>query len=395
VAPLRTKNSEFGVQDNREIKIFVHLKTTAGILLIMLSLMGCKITEITPSRKGQPATNIILMIGDGMGLSQITAAQYSQNKDLAILGMPVVGFHQTPSYNELITDSAAGATAFACGVKTYNGAIGMDSDTTPCYSILSELESLNYATGLIATSTIVHATPASFIAHRPMRVLYEEIAEDFLSEEVDLIIGGGKRYFDRRDNDERDLTEAFRERNYYVTSYLDQELSMARPSSKQNFVYFAADKHPLPKAAGRDYLPIATKIATSFLEARSKEGFFLMVEGSQIDWGGHSNDSGLIIQELLDFDQAVEAALSYAAKEGNTLVIVTADHECGGLSIMPGSKKKNLKTAFTTNGHTATMVPVFAFGPSSELFSGVYENTEIYFKMRKALQLDSISGVER
>jgi len=373
------------------------LRTTAGIVIIVLSLFACKVKQAPSDLYGElrKADNIILMIGDGMGLSQLSAAQYSQKRGLEIFSMPVVGFHKPNSANDLITDSAAGATAFSCGVKTYNGAIGMNNDTLPCNTILSELESRGYATGLIATSTIVHATPAAFIAHRPMRVQYEEIAEDFLKEQVDLFIGGGKRYFDRRDKDERDLIEELDQRNYYVSNYLKKELNLITLSSRQNFAYFTADKHPLTRSAGRAYLPYATQLGASFLKRRSKQGFFLMVEGSQIDWGGHSNDMGLVIDETLDFDEAVAEALRFARRDGNTLVIVTADHECGGMAVLPGEEGEEVQAVFTTNGHTAALVPVFAYGPSAALFSGVYENTEIYHKMREALQLDTITNIER
>lgn len=373
------------------------MRTIAGIVIIMLSLLSCKVRQAPPDTFGElrKADNIILMIGDGMGLSQLSAALYSRNKELAIFSMPVVGFHKPNSANELITDSAAGATAFSCGVKTYNGAIGMTRDTVPCTTILSELEYRGYATGLIATSTVVHATPAAFIAHRPMRVQYEEIAEDFLKEEIDLFIGGGKRYFDRREKDERDLISELESRNYFVSDYFKNELNLIMPSARQNFAYFTADKHPLTRSAGRSYLPYATQFGASFLKRRKKQGFFLMVEGSQIDWGGHSNDLGLVIDETLDFDEAVAEALRFARRDGNTLVIVTADHECGGMSLLPESKRQDIQAAFTTNGHTGTLIPVFAYGPSAALFSGVYENTEIYHKMREALQLDTITNVEQ
>jgi alkaline phosphatase len=373
------------------------LRILTGLIFIIIVMGGCKVADTQSSTYSGPkkAKNIILLIGDGMGLAQLSASYYTSNKPLTLTNMPYIGFHMPHSSDDLITDSAAGATAFACGVETYNGAIGVDKDTVACRSILSELESLGYATGLIATSTIVHATPASFVAHRPMRVQYEEIAEDFLKEEIDLIIGGGKRYFDRRDKDERQLTEELRKRNYFISDYLIEELSLIVPPVNQNFAYFAADKHPLTKSAGRDYLPFSTRMATNFLKKRSDHGFFLMVEGSQIDWGGHSNDAGLIIDETLDFDEAVKEAIRFAKKDGNTLVIVTADHECGGMAINPGSTAEKINAAFTTNGHTATLVPVFAFGPSAQLFTGIYKNTDIYHKMRAALQLDALSSVKR
>ncbi len=356
--------------------------------LLAFCSTACKAPEKGAAlQSGTPgqAKNIILLIGDGMGLAQVSAALYSNNNKLNLEQFSNIGLHKPYSASDLITDSAAGATAFACGIKTYNGSIGMDMDTVPCYSIVEEMKSRGYATGLVASSTIVHATPAAFVAHNPLRVFYEAIALDFLNADIDLFIGGGKRYFDRRDEDERNLYHELQKKGYIVSNYSVEELKNLTPTTKRPFVYFTADKHPLTYAAGRDYLPEATGFATYFLQRRSSKGFFLMVEGSQIDWGGHSNDGSLVIEETLDFDRAVGEALRFAKKDGETLVIVTGDHESGGLAINPGSRMNELKTAFTTNGHTAALIPVFAYGPSSEIFAGIYENTEIYFKMRQAL----------
>ena len=331
------------------------------------------------------AKNIVLLIGDGMGLPQISAALYSNNNKLNLEQFSIIGFHKPHSASDLVTDSAAGATAFACGIKTYNGAIGVDTDTMPCYTIMEELKSRGYATGLIASSTIVHATPAAFIAHQPIRVFYEDIAADFLKTDFDLLIGGGKRYFDRREEDDRNLYDELRQKGYLVSDYFKESLLEINPTAKRPFVYFTADKHPLTHSAGREYLPESTNFALTFLRRRSDTGFFLMVEGSQIDWGGHSNDGGLLVDETLDFDQAIGEALKFAKRDGETLVIVTADHESGVLALNPGSEMNNPNLVFTTNGHTAAMVPVFAYGPSAELFSGIYENTEIYYRMKQAL----------
>ncbi len=328
--------------------------------------------------------NIILLIGDGMGLSQITAAMYMNDNKLNLEKFPVVGLHKTHASNDLVTDSAASATAFACGIKTYNGAIGVDTDTMPVRSILEEAEAHGLATGLVATSTIVHATPASFIAHEKRRNLYENIAADFLDVEIDYFVGGGKKYFDRRDQDDRNLIEELIAKGYYITDYFTDPFESVLPGKKRNFGYFTADGDPLPVAQGRGYLYAAAKVGVNFLRKHSDKGFFLMVEGSQIDWGGHANKSDYIISEMLDFDRMVGAILKFAEKDGQTLVIVTADHETGGYSIVQGSRMDSLATKFTTGYHTASMIPVFAYGPKSELFSGIYDNTAIYYKMKEA-----------
>jgi alkaline phosphatase len=331
--------------------------------------------------------NIILLIGDGMGLSQITAAMYANKNRLNLEKFPVIGLHKTHASNDLVTDSAAGATAFACGVKTYNGAIGVNADTVAIQTILELAEERGFATGLVATSTIVHATPGSFIAHEKARNLYENIALDFLDVEVDYFVGGGKKYFDRRDNDDRDLIEELKAKGYQISDYYTEPFDQVILPLRKNFGYFTSDADPLPVSKGRGYLYAASKAGIKFLNKRSDKGFFLMVEGAQIDWGGHANDSDYIVSELLDFDRVIGYAMEFAEKDEETLVIVTADHETGGYSIVQGSRMDSLATKFTTTYHTATMIPVFAYGPGAQAFAGVYENTAIFHKMKKALGL--------
>ncbi len=344
-------------------------------------------TEVDQAKKlSKRPLNVILMIGDGMGLTQISAGLYRNGNKLNLERFPIIGLHKSYSSNDLVTDSAAAATAFSCGIKTYNGAIGVDKDTVPVETILEQAEKRGLASGLVATSTIVHATPAAFISHVPSREQYEDIALDFLKTDIDLFIGGGQQYFDRRKNDERNLWQELEARNYLVSSQVKQELNQIVPDFSKNFAFFTADGKPLPVSGGRDYLPVAAALSPDFLKQRSGgKGFFLMIEGSQIDWGGHANDSQYIIEEMLDFDKAVGAVMDFAEKDGNTLVIVTADHETGGYAILLGSSMDTIVPGFTTTGHTASLIPVFAYGPGASLFAGIYENTAIYHKMRAAL----------
>jgi len=328
------------------------------------------------------AKNIIFLIGDGMGLGQITAGMYANGNFTALEDFPVVGLHKCHASNNLITDSAAAATAFSCGVKTFNGAIGVNSDNVSVKTILEEAEEKGLATGLVATSTIVHATPASYIAHNKSRSNYEEIAEDFLDTEVDLLIGGGKKYFDRRSDDKNLLTDMS---TYNVYSFLDTELKDIAIDVTKNLAYFTADDSPLSYDQGRDYLVPAAKLSYEFLKRKNDNGFFIMVEGSQIDWGGHANNQNYIITEFIEYDKVIRDALEFAKRDGNTLVVVTADHETGGFAIQRESTMDSLVTAFTSDYHTGTMIPVFAYGPGSDMFSGIYDNTSIYDKMRKVL----------
>jgi len=330
--------------------------------------------------------NIILMIGDGMGLTQISAGMYMNGNQLNLEKFKMIGLHKSYASNDLITDSAAAATAFACGVKTYNGAIGVNPDTVVMKTILEEAEENGLKTGLVATSTIVHATPASFIAHQKQRKMYDEIAADFLKTDIDIFIGGGKKHFQRRD-DGRDLYKELEEKGYIVDDYFATDFENVKVDYSKKFAYLTSDKDPLPAAQGRDYLIPASELAVDYLSKNSKKaekGFFLMIEGSQIDWGGHANNSEYIISEMIEFDKAIGKVLEFAKKDGETLVIVTADHETGGYAINQGSTMDTIVSGFTSDYHTATMIPVFAYGPGSELFGGIYENTAIYNKMRKA-----------
>ena len=333
----------------------------------------------------QQAKNIIFMVGDGMGLSQITAGMYANGNKIVFEEFKKIGFHKCTAYNDLVTDSAAGATAFACGQKTYNGAIGVGPDTMALKTILEEAEEKGYNTGLVTSSTIVHATPASFIAHNKSRRNYEEIALDFLNTDIDLFIGGGLQFFNRR-ADERDLMKELEAKGYYMNDYFRTDLDKINFNTHEKVGYLTADKDPLPAAQGRDYLPMAAEKAIDFLDKKSEngKGFFLMIEGAQIDWGGHANNGNYITTEVIDFDKVIRKVLAYSKDHPETLVVITADHETGGLAINKGSRMDSLNFQFTSDYHTADMIPVFSQGPGSDAFMGIYENTAIYSKMRDA-----------
>ena len=341
-------------------------------------------TEPAGAFSGRPK-NIILVIGDGFALSQLSAMIYENNNTSCLESFPVVGLHKATAADNLITDSAAGATAFACGCKTYNAAIGVNVDTIPCKTILEQAESRGMATGLIATSPITHATPAAFFAHQPLRVMNEAIAADLLNTEIDLLIAGGQRYFSRR-KDDKNLLNPLKKKGYDLYSYFDVDLLSIRTLNRnRNFAYFSADNQPLSAISGRKYLPHAVHLSLPYLKNRSDVGFFVMIEGSQIDWAGHAKDGPMMIEELIDFEESLKEVVKFAKRDRETLVIVTGDHETGGTTILPESKFKRVKLAFSTNGHTAALVPVFAYGPKAEVFRGIYDNTQIYYKMVEAL----------
>ncbi len=359
---------------------------------IAVGFQGSRGPSLTAISKPSPALtsprNIVLMIGDGMGIAQITAGIYARADRLHIERFPITGLIKTHSARQLVTDSAAGATAFACGCKTFNGAIGVNERKEPCRTILEEAAVAGMATGLIATSSITHATPAAFIAHVNRRSEMEEIAPFFLQTRIDLFIGGGLSYFNRR-ADGRDLCRELEAKGFDLHTVHQRHLSQCRPDPSRPFAWFSADKEPEGVHKGRDYLPLAARMAPPFLAQRSPRGFFLVIEGSQIDWACHKNNGNHAVQEMLDFDEAIGEVLRFAEQDGQTLVIVTADHETGGMALLRGSDKKDLKIKFSTLYHTASMVPVFAYGPGAEQFSGVYDNTELHAKMKALLRLNS------
>ena len=360
------------------------------LLPCLLFVAACTPRPVEPAPVTQAPTaypkNVIFLIGDGMGLGQLTGGIFASDTPLNFERFKHIGLHKPYSSDNLITDSAAGATAFAAGVKTYNGAIGVDPQGRPVETILEMAERRGLATGLVATSTIVHATPASFIAHQPQRKMYEEIAADFLKVDIDYFVGGGKKYFSNR-SDGRDLLAELAAKGYQTGDFFRGRLPTRLAADGANFAYLTSESDPLPVAQGRDYLLPATQLGLDYLSNRSEKGFFYMVEGSQIDWGGHSNNSEYIISEVLDFDKAVGAALDFAERDGETLVIVTADHETGGYAINYGSRRDSIVGTFTSDYHTATLIPVFAYGPGSEQFAGIYENTAIFDKMKLLLRL--------
>jgi alkaline phosphatase len=334
----------------------------------------------TQTFKTQKPKNIIFLIGDGMGVSQVFSGLTANHGKLFIENCRHIGFSKTQSSDNYITDSAAGGTALSCGVKTYNGAIGMNTDTIPVKTLLEEAEENGLATGLVSTSAITHATPASYIAHQKKRDMYEEIAADFLKTDIDVFIGGGLDHFTKR-KDGRNLLTQLEENGYTIESDMDK----IKKVKKGKLAGLTADMHNGRVAERGDMLPVSTQTAINVL-SKNKKGFFLMVEGSQIDWGGHANNTIYIVEDMLDFDRAIGNAIKFAAKDGETLVVVTADHETGGMALTGGDMNTGMvKADFPSKSHTAVMVPVFSYGPGAEEFIGIMENTEIHTKMKKLL----------
>jgi alkaline phosphatase len=346
-------------------------------LIVWLNLLA----KVTFSQTEPKPANIILMIGDGMGFAQISAAYYVNDMQLNMLTMPVSGLMSIHAYNDLVADSGASGTAISSGVKTYNGAIGVDKDTLPVQSILTYLSEKGKRTGIVVTCAITHATPAAFYAHQPSRKMEEAIASDFLDSGIAIAIGGGRRFFEKRKSDNRNLVKELQANGYSVRNLDQKNPDFKAVGASNKIVLFTADQDPAKSNANRTYLPDATAFAIDHLSSISDSGFFLMVEGSQIDWGGHDNDTDYILSETLDFDRAVGKALAFAKKDGNTLVIVMADHETGGMALNKNPRDKTFQASYTSKEHTAVFVPVLAFGPGASFFSGFYDNTQVNQKL--------------
>jgi len=367
----------------------MRLKVILAVLFTGCFLLTCESNisdrqELSVEVEKGKRPNIIFMVGDGMGLAQMSSAFLYKKEEPNFSRFPVVGLIKTTSGSHKITDSAAGATAFSCGKKTYNGAIGVDMDTNAVKTIIEELSEKGWNTGLVSTSSVTHATPASFYAHVPSRMHQEEIARQLVYSDVDFFAGGGFNWFLKR-TDSINYGDTLLKNGFILdTSSIRTKCDGGTSKS----AYLLAPDGLRAKHLGRDeFLLEATNLALNCL-GDSDEPFFLLIEGSQIDWGGHANNGEYIIQEVIDFDQAVGAALDFAAADSNTLVIVTADHETGGFTMASETKFGPYRTMysdynsvvsqFSTGGHSYSMVPVLAFGKSAELFSGIYDNTKIH-----------------
>jgi alkaline phosphatase len=276
--------------------------------------------------------------------------------------------------------SSAAATALSTGVKTYNMAVGVGLDSLPLDNIAEIASALGYKTGLIATSSITDATPAGFYAHVPDRYMKREIAMELLDSEIDFFAGGGLKYFLDTTG-----TDHFKEHGIMVNFSGLQPIGDPEPDLRYGFL-LAMDRMPAMLEGRGDFLADAAGIGIDFL-SRGKSGFFLMIEGSQIDWAGHGNQVEYMITEMNDFENTVRSVLEYAEKDRNTLVIVTADHETGGFTLGAAgdygedTDYTTIAPTYATRNHSAALVPVLAFGPGAEKFAGVYENTDIFRKI--------------
>lgn len=321
-----------------------------------------------PAAAQHPPRRVILFISDGTGVGAWTAARVSADA-LAVAQLPVAGLVDTREVSGRITDSGASATALATGIRTFNGAISVGPDSQPVTTVLERAAARGMATGLIATSSVTHATPAAFGAHVRSRDRQFEIARQLVGQGIDVLLGGGRRWFDRAVRpDSADLLGALRQRSTVVESAAALQ-GLGLDSVATLVGLFAADGMP-PAAERTPTLAEMTAAALAVLD-RDPDGFFLMVEGSQPDWRAHDNRPlAAVAAEVLDLDRAVAVAIEYCARHPETLIVVTADHETGGLSVVTDSTGA-LAAAYAGHDHTAALVPLFARGPDAERFGGL------------------------
>ncbi|WP_262711151.1 alkaline phosphatase [Pedobacter frigidisoli] len=241
---------------------------------------------------------------------------------------------------------------------------------------------MGFKSGVISVSDITDATPAAFYAHQTERSMTQEIAADLLTSHVDVFVGSKRKSFS--DNKNTKLMDHLADRGY--TYQKDLKGFVSSNAVKQ--LVLLDDSVTRRKLDGRGEMLNTSFLKTVELLSKNKNGFFIMAEGAQIDHGGHANDLPFAVTEQHDFDRLVGEALKFADQNGETLVIVTADHETGGLSLLDAAYKKGtVRGNFSTDDHTNIMVPVFAYGPGAADFIGVYPNTIIFSKIISSYKL--------
>lgn len=321
--------------------------------------------------KPMPVKNIILLIGDGNGLAQISAGLFVNGGKLNLAQLKNVGLIKTQAADDFTTDSAAGATAFATGKKTNNRALGVDTSGKPLPNLPDILAEYNFNSGIITTDQLTGATPASFYAHHSERDDLDQIASYLPISKLDLFIGGGRNSF-------ADKIDAVQSSGFEILGKLED----IAHSKADRIGYFSSHgSNPSMEKGRGDFLLKSALGASAFFKSKNQP-FFLMIESAMIDSGGHANSSSTIVTEVLDFDQTVGEMIQFADKNPGTLLIITADHETGGVSIPQGNwGKGEVELAFHSDDHTGILVPIFAYGPHSEEFRGIYENNEVFEKV--------------
>lgn len=401
-------------------------------------------TEAKSNANHGKVKNVIFMVPDGFSASYATNYRWFKGEE-SLMDSMLVGMHRTYSADTEVTDSAAAGTAFATGVKTNNGMISTSPDGKELKTILETAEEEGKSSGLVATSTITHATPAVFASHVASRASEADIAPQLIENDVDVILGGGKKYFPEA------LLNKAKENGY---NYISSKDELAKAAESQKLLGLFAEEALAPEL-DRDETdqPTLREMTESALDVlkKNKEGFFLMVEGSQIDWAGHAHDAAWAMKDTEAFEQALEAVIEFAKKDKNTLVVVAGDHDTGGMSVggygvydaklevlhnvtatgdfmakklnadrsnvkevvkeytaldLTDAEAEKIKSAqkvniainevvseralvgWSSTAHTGVDIPLYAYGPGSHLFKGLVENTDIPVLMAEAMKLN-------
>lgn len=324
--------------------------------------------------------NVILIIGDGMGVAQVySSVVASMGNNSAFLRFPYSGFSRTYSRNKYRTDSSAGGTALTTGQKVDNYHVNWGPDSSRYNTIFDDAKKYGMSTGFVVTSSVLDATPAATYGHVPYRKQFDTLSLQMAQCSHNVMIGGGRKYFlpeNRKDG--LAPLDTLAKRGYTVVNTLDALTRFAGDS----LVALLYDGDPLTAPARGNVLEMATKKALAMLSRNSK-GFALMIEGSQIDWACHNNDTAYLRAEMADFELMLHAVIDFAQADGHTLVVVTADHETGGVTLPSGDIEKGVnEVKFLWGSHTGCMVPVFSLGPGAHYFSGIQENVDIPNKIR-------------
>jgi alkaline phosphatase len=377
---------------------FVYYKPAARLAL----RMQASPRQPLPSMPDSTIRNIILFIGDGMGLSHLAAARthlVGAEGRLYLETMPVTGLVLTHAVDDLITDSAAAGTALATGVKTTNGSIGVDANGNNRPSILEAARDAGLSTGLVTTTDLADATPAAFAAHVAHRRMKSEIAVQMIRARVNVLFGEGAHFYPKTDprsarNDEVNPVTLAQELGYTCV-YSREDLIKADANFLLGlFEDLTTDRMKIDMKTP-PHSPSLAELTAKSLEvlSRNQQGFFLMVEDEGVDQGSHVNRPDYFIEHLRRLDEAVKVGIDFAHTDGHTLVLVTADHETGGLNLVGGSHEdQSLQLAWATDRHTGQPVPLFAFGPHALHFTGLKDNTEIPKIIAELLGLQRFAG---
>ena len=347
--------------------------------MFLLAMVAATLLNAQPK---QPK-NIIFMVGDGMGVAQVYSSIVAMKGKSNFERFPYIGFSKTYSYSDFTTDSGAGGTALFTGSKVNNKAIALSPDGKPLTTLLEKAQQKGMSTGFVVSTIVNCATPSATYAHVSNRDQFDSITLQLSQSDLDFFSGGGLMYFEQKNRkDGLSPIDTLTKRGFEIVYTLDD----LQKANADKIGALLTPERPAGYPERGEILSVATLKAIEHLSKKG-DGFVLMIEGSQIDYGGHDTSITKVVNEVVDFDKVIGLVLDFAMQDGETLVIVTADHETGGLTLPFGSiKDGKVEAKFTTTHHTGVMVPVFAYGPGAENFVGIMENTDLYHKICQIMQ---------